>query len=40
MTRADAGLNDPNIIHIYDIDMHGSTPYIAMEYVEGKTLRN
>jgi len=37
--RAASGLNHPNIIHIYDIDKHGSTPYIAMEYVEGKTLR-
>ena len=37
--RAASGLNHPNIIHIYDIDMHGSTPYIAMEYVEGNTLQ-
>ena len=42
-------LNHPNIIHIYDIRLrqgyggqvgkHGDTPYIAMEYVEGQTLR-
>jgi serine/threonine protein kinase/tetratricopeptide (TPR) repeat protein len=37
--RAASALNHPNIIHIYDIDKHGSMPYIAMEYVEGKTLR-
>jgi serine/threonine protein kinase len=37
--QAASGLNHPNIIHIYDIGTHGSTPYIAMEYVEGKTLR-
>ena len=37
--RAASALNHPNIITIYDIGKHGPTSYIAMEYVEGKTLR-
>jgi TolB-like protein len=36
--RAASALNHPNIITIHDIAEEGSTHYIVMEYVEGKTL--
>jgi eukaryotic-like serine/threonine-protein kinase len=37
--RAASGLNHPNIVTVYDIGTHEATIYIAMELVEGKTLR-
>src|SRR5215831_5362917 len=37
--RATSALNHPNIVTIYDIGETGSTHWIAMERVEGKTLR-
>jgi len=37
--RSASSLNHPNIITIYDIGAEGSTHYIAMELVDGKTLR-
>src|SRR5262249_36303383 len=33
-----SALNHPNIIHIYDIDQQDGIDFIAMEYVQGKTL--
>ena len=36
---AASALNHPNIVTIYERGQEGSTHYIAMELVEGKTLR-
>src|ERR1700681_275364 len=37
--RSASSLNHPNIVTIYDIGSEGSVSYIAMEKVDGKTLR-
>ena len=37
--RSASALNHPNIVTIYDLGQHGATHYIAMELIEGKTLR-
>ena len=38
--RAASGLSHPNILTIYDIGSSDSTVYIAMELVEGGTLKD
>ncbi len=34
------GLNDPNIVAVYDWGQEQSTSFIVMEYIEGRTLRD
>src|SRR4030095_2421631 len=37
--KAVSGLNHPNVLTIYEFGLEGSTRFIAMEYVDGVTLR-
>jgi len=36
--KSASALNHPNIIHIYDVSEAEGTPFLAMEYVSGRTL--
>ncbi len=36
--KAASALNHPNIVHVYDIADSAGVPFIAMEYVVGKTM--
>jgi WD40 repeat protein/serine/threonine protein kinase len=38
--RTTARFNHPNIVGIYAVGEHHGTPYVALEYVEGETLRD
>lgn len=37
--KAAAALNHPNVAHVYEIGEHDGLSFIAMEYVDGSTLR-
>ena len=38
-THAIAALNHPHIVAVHDVGIHDHSPYLVMEYLEGKTLR-
>ncbi len=38
--RAAAALKHPNVVEVYDVGTDGGQTYVAMEYIEGKPLRD
>ena len=38
--KSAAGLNHPNVVGVFDRGEHEGTYYIAMEYLEGQTLKD
>jgi serine/threonine-protein kinase len=38
--KAAAALNHPNIVSIHELGQEGLTPYVVMEWLEGRTLRH
>jgi serine/threonine protein kinase/Flp pilus assembly protein TadD len=38
--KAAAALNHPNILHVHEINEHGGTLFLVMEYIEGRTLKS
>src|SRR5438445_2498676 len=37
--KATSALHHPNVAHVYEIGVHGDVHFIAMEFIEGETLR-
>jgi len=38
--KATSALHHPNVAHVYEIGLHGDLHFIAMEFIEGETLRS